>query len=113
MASPIASYLVENSVGSYDLTERTAGDGIRYYEAQASSLSAAQKQANQAIMDQQQDITEFQSQFNGPFPFTSDGVLIGTPDAGFEEEMQTMITFAGGTHRPGHPQPREHAPVVG
>ena len=47
-------------------------------------------------MDQQQDITDFQSQFNGPFPFTSDGVLVGIPTAGFEEEMQTMITFQGG-----------------
>ena len=64
-------------------------------------------------MAQQQDITAFQSQFNGPFPFSSDGVLIGTPDAGFEEEMQTMITFAGGAIDLGHPLPREHAPVVG
>ena len=47
-------------------------------------------------MDQQQDITDFQSLFNGPFPFTSDGVVVGTPSASFEEEMQTMITFAGG-----------------
>jgi len=48
-------------------------------------------------MDQQQDITDFQSQFNGPFPFDTDGVVVGTPNASFEEEMQTMITFAGGT----------------
>jgi hypothetical protein len=96
-AAPIASYLVENSVGDYDLTWRNADDGIRYYEAQSSSIDAAQKQANLAIMDQQQDITDFQSQFNGPFPFSSDGVLVGIPEAGFEEEMQTMITFEGGT----------------
>jgi hypothetical protein len=97
MAFPVASYLVENSVGSYTLTEQTAADGVRYYQAQSSSLSPAQQQANRAIMAQQQDITHFQSQFNGPFPFRSDGVLIGTPDAGFEEEMQTMITFASGS----------------
>jgi hypothetical protein len=95
--APIASYLVENSVGDYDLSWRDASDGIRYYEAQASAISPAQKQANLAIMDQQQDITDFQSQFNGPFPFTSDGILVGIPEAGFEEEMQTMITFQGGT----------------
>jgi aminopeptidase N len=94
--APIASYLVENSVGAFDLTSRDASDGIRYYEAQSSSIDAAQKQANLVIMDQQQDITDFQSQFNGPFPFTSDGVLVGIPQAGFEEEMQTMITFQGG-----------------
>jgi Peptidase family M1 domain len=94
--APIANYLVENSVGNYDLTFRDADDGIRYYEAQASAIGDAQKQANLAIMNQQQDITDFQRQFNGPFPFTSDGVLVGIPTAGFEEEMQTMITFQGG-----------------
>jgi Peptidase family M1 domain len=95
--APIANYLVENSVGNYDLSWRDADDGIRYYEAQASAIDDAQQQANLAIMDQQQDITDFQSQFNGPFPFTSDGVLVGIPEAGFEEEMQTMITFQGGS----------------
>jgi hypothetical protein len=94
--APIANYLVENSVGDFDLTSRLADDGIRYYEAQGSSIPAAQKQANLAVMDQQQDITDFQAQFNGPFPFTSDGVLVGIPSASFEEEMQTMITFEGG-----------------
>ncbi|MDQ6850772.1 MAG: hypothetical protein M3070_12585 [Actinomycetota bacterium] len=44
----------------------------------------------------QQDITRFQSHFNGAFPFSSDGVLIGKPAASFAEEMQTMITFPGG-----------------
>jgi len=95
-AAPVASYLVEDSVGSYDLTERTAGDGVRYYEAQASSLSAGQKAQNLAIMNQQEDITGFQSLFNGPYPFTSDGVVVGVPSASFDEEMQTMITFEGG-----------------
>jgi hypothetical protein len=94
--APIASYLVENSVGAFDLTWRDASDGIRYYEAQSSGIDPAQKQANLAIMNQQQDITDFQARFNGPFPFSSDGVLVGIPEAGFEEEMQTMITFQGG-----------------
>ena len=47
-------------------------------------------------MDMQPDITDFQAQFNGPFPFTTDGVVIGLPSASFEEEMQTKITFNGG-----------------
>jgi Peptidase family M1 domain len=93
--APVASYLVEDSVGSYDLTERTVG-GIRFYQAQASSLSAARKKQNRAIMDKQPDITRFESQFSGRYPFTSDGVVVGRPSASFEEEMQTMITFAGG-----------------
>ena len=92
----MASYLVEDSVGSFDLSERTAG-GIRFYQAQASSLSAARKAKNRKIMDMQPGITQFESMFSGPFPFKSDGVAIGRPSASFEEEMQTMITFAGGT----------------
>ena len=93
--APVASYLVEDSVGNYDLTERTVG-GIRFYQAQASSLSAARKAKNRAIMNKQPDITRFESRFNGRYPFTSDGVVVGRPSASFEEEMQTMITFAGG-----------------
>src|SRR5205814_8004732 len=48
------------------------------------------------IMNKQPDITRFESMFTGPFPFTSDGVVVGRPSASFEEEMQTMITFSGG-----------------
>jgi aminopeptidase N len=95
--APIASYLVEDSVGDFTLTARKAANQMIFYTAQPASLSAAKQAKNAAIMAQQQDITQFQSLFNGPFPFTSDGVVIGLPDASFEEEMQTMITFAGGT----------------
>jgi Peptidase family M1 domain len=94
-AAPIASYLVEDSVGDYSLTARTV-DGIPFYQAQDTSISAAQQQGNAAIMDMQPDITAFESQFNGPYPFTSDGIVIGTPSVSFDEEMQTMIAFAGG-----------------
>jgi len=44
-------------------------------------------------MDQQEDITHFQEGFNGMFPFSTNGVIVGIPVAGFEEEMQTKITF--------------------
>ena len=92
----IASYLVENSIGSFDLTERLASSGIQYYEAQDSAIPPDQAAANKAIMDMQEDIVNFQSMFNGPFPFTTDGAVIGVPATSFEEEMQTKITFAGG-----------------
>ena len=90
----IASYLVENSIGSYELSVRLASSGIQYYEAQDSQIPKNRAAANKAIMDMQESILNFQSGFNGPFPFTTDGVLIGMPNAGFEEEMQTKITFA-------------------
>jgi hypothetical protein len=93
--APIASYLVEDSVGKFRLTARNVG-GIRFYQAQATSISAAQQKKNKAIMDMQPDITRFESQFSGPYPFTSDGVVVDTPVTGFEEEMQTMIAFPGG-----------------
>ncbi len=94
--APVASYLVENSVGSYHLTVRRTANGVTYYEAQDSSISAAQQKKNLAIMNKQEDITRFESQFNGTYPFTSDGILVGAPNASFAEEMQTMITFPGG-----------------
>src|ERR1700743_3380615 len=92
---PVASYLVEDSVGNYSLTSRVV-NGIRFYQAQDLSISAAQRAKNLAIMNMQPDITAFESQFNGSFPFASDGIIIGTPDASFDEEMEGMIAFAGG-----------------
>ncbi|MGZ4281260.1 MAG: OmpL47-type beta-barrel domain-containing protein, partial [Gaiellaceae bacterium] len=51
-------------------------------------------------MDNQEDIVNFQSMFNGPWPLTTDGIIVGTPSASFEEEMQGKITFAGGSIGP-------------
>ncbi len=90
----ISSYLVENSIGSYDLSERIASSGIQFYEAQDAGIARNRAAANKAVMDAQEDALNFQSGFNGPYPFTTDGVVIGMPNAGFEEEMQTKITFA-------------------
>ncbi len=47
-------------------------------------------------MDLQESIVEFQERFDGAFPFSSDGVIVGAPEASFEEEMETKITFNGG-----------------
>jgi hypothetical protein len=94
---PIASYLVGNSIASYDLLARTSSlTGIQYFQAQASAITSARKAINKVAMDSQEDLTNFQATFNGPFPFTTDGVVVGLPSASFEEEMQTKITFAGG-----------------
>ena len=95
MAGRVASYLVEDSVGHYQLTRRIV-QGRPFYQAQASSLSPQRKAKNRKIMNLQPDITAFEARFNGPFPFSSDGVVVGRPSASFEEEMVTMITFAGG-----------------
>src|SRR5262249_58226811 len=85
MAGRVASYLVEDSVGHYQLTRRIV-DGRPFYQAQASSLSPKRKAKNRTIMNLQPDITAFEARFNGPFPFTSDGVWVGRPSASFEEE---------------------------
>ena len=94
----IANYLVENSIGAYDLSARTSPtSGVQYWEAQASTITATRKATNKIAMDNQEDIVNFQRTFNGPWPMTTDGVVVGTPPASFEEEMQGKITFAGGT----------------
>jgi hypothetical protein len=94
-SAPIASYLVENSVGNYTLTSRVGAGGVVFYEAQDTSIPPARQAKNLTVMNLQEDITNFESQFNGPYPFSSAGVIVGTPNASFDEEMQTMITFAG------------------
>ena len=94
---PIASYLIGNSIASYDLVARTSTlTGIQYFQGQASAITTARKAINKIAMDTQEDLTTFQTMFNGPFPFTTNGVVVGIPSAGFEEEMQTKITFANG-----------------
>ena len=95
---PIANYLVENSIGAYDLSARTSPtSGVQYWEAQASTILASRKALNKIAMDNQEDIVNFQQTFNGPWAMTTDGIVVGTPPASFEEEMQGKITFAGGT----------------
>jgi hypothetical protein len=93
---PVSSYLTTNTIGSYDLKVFTGGDGIQYYQAMASALTAPRKAAIQAVFDVQQSITAFQIPFAGPFPFTTDGVIVALPNVGFAEEMQTKITFGNG-----------------
>ena len=94
---PIANYLVTNTIGSYDLFARTSAiTGIQYFEAMASGLTAARKTAIKAAMDTEEDITNFLTQFNGPFPFTANGVIVALPSVGFAEEMQTKVTFGNG-----------------
>jgi hypothetical protein len=93
--APIASYLVEDSVGNYRLTWHTS-NGITIYRAQDTAISPARRNANLAVMRMQRNIIKFESRFTGPYPFTSDGIIIGTPPTSFDEEMETMIAFSGG-----------------
>jgi Peptidase family M1 domain len=95
-SEPIANYLVENSVGNYDRDEYLASSGVLFSHFQASGIAPANKVTNLATMKMQEDIMNFQTQFNGPFPFNADGVVIGLPTVSFAEEMQTKITFQGG-----------------
>jgi hypothetical protein len=97
---PVNAYLVEDSVGTFDWSERQGANGVLYYEAQDSGIADAQKALNKTAMDAQESITHFQEQFNGPFPFSSNGILVLQPSASFEEEMQTKIVFVRGTIGP-------------
>ena len=94
---PIANYLVENSIGSYDLAARTSPtSGIQYFTAIASGLTATRKTAIKANIEQHEDFVEFQKIFNGPYPFSTAGIVVAQPSVGFAEEMQTKITFGNG-----------------
>src|SRR5262249_36402793 len=61
--APVASYLVEDSVGNYDLTELTHG-GLRVYPAHASPPSAARKAKNPPVMHKQPDPPPLRSRVN-------------------------------------------------
>jgi peptidase M1-like protein len=91
---PIPSYLVLTMVGDYKLTSRLGSDGLRYYEAYDTHIGARQLKRNLSRMHQQPDITDFEARFNGPFPFSSDGVVSAAAVHGaFIEEMESMIVF--------------------
>ena len=94
--APVASYLVQSSVGDYALSEHVGADGLTYYQAQDEAIPRSRQKRNAAIIGKQEDINAFESRFNGPFPFVSDGVLVGTPVVSFAEEMQSMISFNEG-----------------
>lgn len=94
--APTANYLVQNSIGRYRLTQRRSVTGTVFYEVQDTAITGDQRRRNQEIMDQQETILAFESRFTGPYPFASAGVIVGQPEVGFAEEMQTMIEFPGG-----------------
>ena len=97
-AEPIGSYLVENSVGHFDESQRMATEGdVIYYEYQSAGIAAARKATNLAIMHMQEEITHFQERYNGAFPFNANGIVIALPNASFQEEMQTKIVFVNGS----------------
>ena len=96
-AAPIASYLVEDSIGNYRLTERTVRrhQGLRGAGHLHQRGAAAEEPGDHAHAA---GITRFESRFTGPYPFTSDGDRRrhARPPS-FDEEMETMIAFSGGT----------------
>jgi hypothetical protein len=92
---PIASYLALSIIGDYTLSKRTLRGGMPYYEAQDTHIPAGERRANKTVMDQLPTATRFESIFNGPFPWSSDGVVAGvTGTSGDTEEMVSMIVFA-------------------
>ena len=91
---PIPSYLALTMVGDYKVTSRLGVDGRRYYEAYDTHIPSGQLKKNLRRMHQQPDITDFEARFNGPFPFSSDGVVSSSVTHGAAvEEMESMIVF--------------------
>jgi Peptidase family M1 domain len=96
-SAPIASYLVQSSIGNYTLSARTSAGGVTYYEAQDASIPPTERASNAEAIAMQPEITEYESRWAGPFPFSSDGSVVGaSTEVGFDEEMQSMISFTAG-----------------
>jgi hypothetical protein len=92
---PIASYLPLTIVGDYTTRVRTVS-GTRYYEFQDRHIPTRVRAENAALMAMQPDVTRFEEQFTGPYPFASDGIVAGGPATrSGDEEMESMIVFPG------------------
>jgi aminopeptidase N len=93
---PIASYLPVTIIGDYTAKVHSVG-GRRYYEFQDRHLSVRLRAEIAAAMAMQPKVTAFEERFTGPFPFASDGIVIGGPVfAGVSEEMESMIVMPPG-----------------
>ena len=113
--APSPSYLVQSSIGIYSTEQSHVGaDGVDLLPGPGQTIAARNALATRAILDQQEEVTNFQSRFNGPYPFTSDGRRrAARPTVDFEEEMQTMISFNESIVQLPVLWHDEHAPVVG
>ena len=79
---PIANYLVENSVGNYDMTERTGAQRrpLLRRSRPPGSPPRARSPTRRSWTCRRTSRTS-RATFNGPFPFNANGVIIGLPDA--------------------------------
>jgi hypothetical protein len=92
---PIASYLALTIVGDYTEEDHTV-DGRRYYAFQNRDLSARRRAENAKVIATQPGVTHSEAGLTGPFPFASDGIVVGGPGTtGGFEEMESMIVFPG------------------
>jgi aminopeptidase N len=94
--TPIASYLVQTTVGDYNETLNTV-DGLRYYAFQNRAISVKQRVLNAKLIATQPAMTRLEEHVAGAFPFPSDGIVVGGPSTtgSSEEEMQGMIANPG------------------
>ena len=80
-------------------SERVANAGdVLYYESQAREHRAppARPPTRRSWTSRRTSPTS-RRQFNGPFPFNANGIVVALPSASFQEEMQTKIVFVGGS----------------
>jgi hypothetical protein len=91
----IPSYLALTIVGDYSSTSHVVA-GTRYYEFQDRAIPARRRAENAALMATQPAVTRFEEGLTGPYPFASDGIVVGSPSTrSSDEEMESMIVFPG------------------
>ena len=92
---PIASYLVENSVGNYR-SRAARSDGIISTGA-GQAIPAAPAAEEPQGHAQAGGHHRVRAPVHGAVPVQHRRDLVGTPAASFDEEMQAMIAFSGGS----------------
>ncbi|HEX6665321.1 MAG TPA: M1 family aminopeptidase [Solirubrobacterales bacterium] len=97
---PIASYLVASSIVNFEQTTRLGDDGTVYTVAETPLATAANAATNKAVIATHEEVSALQERFNGPYPFTTNGIVVGI-NRTFAEEMQTKIAINNGRVRAG------------
>jgi len=105
MAEPMATYLAQVAIGSYDLIDGgTIATGTSTVVVRSAVVSTLPANARGAL-DKIPEIIEFYQRRFGPYPFTSAGVLIADSPPEFALETQALpilptLWFTGGGMTP-------------
>ena len=86
-STPMAPYLATVSIGNYDETTGTSGDGVRLRSFTDTSTGGRHTAAHAG------DVVDFLASKFGPYPFASAGIIVDNVPVSYSLEVQTRPVF--------------------